>query len=442
LGLGLLSFIPLIAYLGFWVMCVVSLVKRPLWGLCFLIPFLPYRSMRDHFLDYPLGAHLPLILVVAVITGAIFQGKRLPKSKLYIVWLVIGVYLYFSMWLGAAFGNAPAPLWLSDMNFVVWKDYMTIPLVFVATSLVVEDRKAVRTVILVTAITLLFIDRSCILESTSRTWNNFDENKRDIGPLAYGSNLTAAYLALFAMFFWGFLQFIKAKKYKLLGYGLVAVTLYATMYQFSRGGYLSVLVCVLLLGILKDRKLLVILGVFLLTWQLVVPTAVRERVSMTRTANGQLEGSAQTRVDLLKESWNSIVHSPILGNGFATFQYGQHEGNLTDTHDWFIKVLVETGVVGMMMYLVLLQQVLALGYRLFRRGIDPMYRGLGLGLVLAICSSLVSNCFGDRWTYLEITGPVFVLVAAAIRANQFTAQEPLSEPSPLKSDAPAVANFA
>jgi O-antigen ligase len=186
----------------------------------------------------------------------------------------------------------------------------------------------------------------------------------------------------------------------------------------------------------------VILGVFLLTWQLVVPTAVRERVSMTRTANGQLEGSAQTRVDLLKESWNSIVHSPILGNGFATFQYGQHEGNLTDTHDWFIKVLVETGVVGMMMYLVLLQQVLALGYRLFRRGIDPMYRGLGLGLVLAICSSLVSNCFGDRWTYLEITGPVFVLVAAAIRANQFTAQEPLSEPSPLKSDAPAVANFA
>jgi hypothetical protein len=442
LGLGLLSFIPLIAYLGFWVMCVVSLVKRPLWGLCFLIPFLPYRSMRDHFLDYPLGAHLPLILVVAVITGAIFQGKRLPKSKLYIVWLVIGVYLYFSMWLGAAFGNAPAPLWLSDMNFVVWKDYMTIPLVFVATSLVVEDRKAVRTVILVTAITLLFIDRSCILESTSRTWNNFDENKRDIGPLAYGSNLTAAYLALFAMFFRGFLQFIKAKKYKLLGYGLVAVTLYATMYQFSRGGYLSVLVCVLLLGILKDRKLLVILGVFLLTWQLVVPTAVRERVSMTRTANGQLEGSAQTRVDLLKESWNSIVHSPILGNGFATFQYGQHEGNLTDTHDWFIKVLVETGVVGMMMYLVLLQQVLALGYRLFRRGIDPMYRGLGLGLVLAICSSLVSNCFGDRWTYLEITGPVFVLVAAAIRANQFTAQEPLSEPSPLKSDAPAVANFA
>jgi O-antigen ligase len=442
LGLGLVSYIPLIAYLGFWVMCIVSLVKRPLWGLYYLIPFLPYRSMRDHFLDYPLGEHLPLILVLVVIVGAILQGKRLPNSKLYIIWLAIAVYLYFSMWMGSALGNAPAPLWLSDANFVTWKDYMMIPLVFVATSLVVEDRKAVRTVILITAITVLLIDRSCILESRQHAWANFDESKRDIGPLVFGSNLTAAYLALFSMFFWGFLQFIKAKKYKLLGYGLIATTLYATMYQFSRGGYLSVLVCVLLLGVLKDRKLLVILGVFLLTWQVVVPTAVRERVNMTQNANGQLESSAQTRLDLWKEGWNSIVQHPAFGTGFGTYQYGQHAGNLGDTHDWFIKVLVETGLVGLIMYFFLLQQMLALGYRLFRRGKDPMYRSLGLGLFLAICSSLVSNCFGDRWTYLEITGPLFVLVAAAARAAQLTAEEPLSEPDPVNSDAPAAASFA
>jgi O-antigen ligase len=398
--------------------------------------------MRDHFLDYPLGEHLPLILVFVVIIGAILHRNRLPNSKLYIIWLVIGAYLYLSMWLGAALGNAPAPLWLSDANFVTWKDYMMIPLVFVATSLVVEDRKAVRMVILITAISVLFIDRSCIMESRQHAWATFDESKRDIGPLVFGSNLTAAYLALFSMFFWGFLQFIKAKKYKLLGYGLVAITLYATMYQFSRGGYLSVLVSVLLLGILKDRKLLVILGVFLLTWQLVVPTAVRERISMTKNANGQLESSAQNRLDLWKEGWNSIVQHPILGSGFGTYQYGQHAGNLGDTHDWFIKVLVETGLVGLIMYFLLLQQMLALGYRLFRGANDPMYRGLGLGLVLALCSSMVSNCFGDRWTYLEITGPLFVLVAVAIRSAQLTTQEPLSEPSPVDSNAPAVTNFA
>jgi O-antigen ligase len=371
-----------------------------------------------------------LILVLAVIVGALFHGKRLPKSNLYLIWLVIGVYIYLSMWLGAALGNAPAPLWLSDMNFVVWKDYLVIPLVFVAASLVVEDRKAVRMVILITAITLLIIDRSCILESREHSWANFDESKRDVGPLVFGSNLTAAYLAQFAMFIWGFLQFIKAKKYKLLGYGLVAITLYATIYQFSRGGYLAVLVSILVLGVLKDRKLLVILGVFLLTWQLIVPNAVRERVTMTRDENGQLESSAQERVDLWKESWDSFTHSPLVGNGFATFQYGHHViAKLEDTHDWFIKVMVETGVVGLIMYFFLLQQMFKLGYRLFRHANDPMYRGLGLGLLLAMCSSMVANCFGDRWTYLEISGPLWILMAAGVRANQLNSA-PNQQPEP------------
>src|SRR5882762_2413719 len=174
-------------------MCLVSLGGRPLLGLYYMIPFLPYRTMRDHFLEYPLGANVLTILAIAVIVGAIIHGKRLPKSKLYPIWLLLGAYLYVSMWIGTALGNAPAPLWLDDVNFVTWKDYMLIPLVFVATGLVVEDRKAVRTVILITAIALLFIDRSCLLESLSRSWTNFDENKRGGGPLGYGSNQTAAY---------------------------------------------------------------------------------------------------------------------------------------------------------------------------------------------------------------------------------------------------------
>ena len=392
--------------------------------------------MRNHFLDYPLGAHVLLFLVVTVIVGALIHGKHLPKSKLYMIWLVFGVYLYFSMWLSAALGNAPAPLWLSDINFVNWKDYMIIPLVFVATALVVEDRKAVRIVILIAAISLLFIDRSCILESTSRTWANFDENKRDEGPLAYGSNETAAFLAQFAMFFWGFLQFVKRKKFKLLGYGLVAITLYATMYTFSRGGYLAVLFSVFVLGLLKNRKLLVILGVFLFTWQFIVPTAVRERVTMTENSNGQLESSAQERVNLWKEAWDLIVQSPIVGHGFATFQLGQHTDNLRDTHNWYVKVMVETGIIGLIMAVILLQQALALSYRLFRRANDPLYRGLGLGLFLALCSCMVANCFGDRWTLLEITGILWVLAGTAVCATRFMAEETALELTP--GDANAV----
>jgi O-antigen ligase len=418
LGTGLGHYIPIVAYLGFWVMTLVSLGGRPLYGLYYMLPFLPYRTMRDHFLDYPLGGNVLTILVFAVIFGALIHGKKLPKSKMYMIWLAFAVYLYLSMWIGTVMGNAPAPLWLSDMNFVTWKDYIVIPLVFMATGLVVEDRKAVRTVILLAGVSLLFIDRSCLMESLSRSWGSFDEDKRGGGPLGYGSNQTAAFLAQFAMFFWGFVQFMKRIKVKLLCYGLIATTLLATMYTFSRGSYLAVLFSVLVLGVLKDRKLLIVLGIFLITWKVVLPKAVQERITMTQNSNGQLEASAQERVNLWTAAQDSIIRSPIVGTGFATFQYGEHVDKLKDTHNWYVKVMVETGIIGMIFALMLFQQMFSLGYRLFRRAEDPLYKGLGLGLVLATCSCAVANCFGDRWTYLEISGLLWVLFGVGVRADQ------------------------
>jgi O-antigen ligase len=404
-------------------MCFVSLAVRPLYGLYYLIPFIPYRSMRDHFNDYPLGENLLTLLVLCVIIGAIIRGKHLPKSKLYITWLVIGTYFYLSMWIGTAIGIAPAPLWLSDPNFVAWKDYMLIPLIFAAASLVVEDRTAVRTIIVISAVSLLFIDRACIFERLSRTWTHFDETKRSGGPLAFGSNQTAAFLAQSALFFWGAIQFLKRKRVKLLAYALIGLTLFATMYTFSRAGYLAVLVGVLVLGVLKDRKLLVVLAVFLFTWQAIVPTAVHQRVDMTTDSAGQLDPSGQERVDLWKESQESIARHPILGTGFATFALVRHVHGLRDTHNWLVKVAVETGMIGILMTLALLGQLFVLAWRLYRTPDDPLYRGLGLGLFVALCVSMVANCFGDRWTYMEITGPLWVLAGAAVRGLQLTIAE-------------------
>ncbi|HZY60923.1 MAG TPA: O-antigen ligase family protein [Edaphobacter sp.] len=439
MGTGLGHFIPLIAYLGFWVATLCSLFGRPLWGFYYLLPFLPYRTLRDHFLDLPLGSNVLTILVLAIVVGAILHGKRLPKSKIYLIWLVFGIYMYFSMWLGTALGNAPAPLWINDINFATWKDYMLLPLVFVAGGMVIEDRKAVRTVILIAGIALLFIDRSALSDSMSRSWATFDESKRDGGPLGFaGSNGLAAFLAQFALFFWGFGQFLKRKKAKLFCYALVGITLFATMYTFSRASYLAVVAGVIVLGIFKDRKMLVVAAVFLATWQAIVPTAVTQRVQMTKDSNGQLEASAQERVDLWEAAKKKFYNEPILGVGYATFQYGQHTDNLKDTHNWFVKVLVETGIIGGLLAIALLQQMLALAYRLFRRAKDPLYQGLGFGLFLAIIANILLNCFGDRWTYLEINGLLWALVGTAVASQYIQAPETVTETA--EPDAVAAVN--
>ena len=248
----------------------------------------------------------------------------------------------------------------------------------------------------------------------TRSWSNFDESKRDGGPLGFGSNQTAAFLAQFAMFFWGFAQYLKAKKARLLSYGLIALTIFATMYTFSRGAYLALLLSVLILGLLKDRKLLVILGVFLLTWQTVVPSAVRERINMTHGSDGQLEASAQERVDLWDSAEQAFLRDPIIGNGFATFQYGQHVDNLSDTHNWFVKILVETGIVGFIIVAFLLQGVLSLSYGLFRRASDPLYQ---VGSAWAFCRVLFLPNWELLWRSLDLSRNHGVNVGASRSRN-------------------------
>ena len=154
---------------------------------------------------------------------------------------------------------------------------------------------------------------------------------------------------------------------------------------------------------------------------------------MTEDSNGQLEASAQERVDLWQSAEMSILHSPIVGTGFATFQLAEHVDNLKDTHNWYIKVMVETGIIGLMLAIYMLQQLLALSYRLFKRATDPLYQGLGLGLLAATFSCIVANFFGDRWTYLEITGLLWVLAGAAIRATHLTETVLIEQPSELVS---------
>jgi len=418
-GTGLGHYIPTVLYLAGCVSCIVALAGRPLYTFYLIILILPYRTLRDHFNDFPLGGNLFTIMVLTTIAGALIRRKRLPKTMLYLTWAGYAFYLYLSMWLGTALGNAPAPLWLSDSNFVIWKDYLLIPLIFVAAGLVIQDRKTLRTALILTAVSILAINRASLMNSLSRSWDTFDESKRDSGPLGItGSNGLAAFHAQFAMFTWGLAQYIKSRRNRWLLYALTATSMFAAMYCFSRAAYIALVAGTFILGVLKDRKLLLVVGVFLFTWQTIVPRAVSERVLMTQDASGRLEASAQERVDLWTAARDSIIQNPIFGTGYATFMYGQHTDNLKDTHNWYVKVLVETGVIGGVFAIALLVQLIYLPFYLFRRAEDPLYKGLGLGLFLTVCCSIILNIFGDRWTYIEINGLLWLLAGLAARARQ------------------------
>jgi putative inorganic carbon (HCO3(-)) transporter len=174
------------------------------------------------------------------------------------------------------------------------------------------------------------------------------------------------------------------------------------------------------IGIFKERKLLIFAAVLFFAWQVLLPKSVQERITMTYQA-GELDPSAQTRLDLWSEAWDMSSHNPTMGSGYDTYEYqrgqSKYTDKYTDTHNYYLKVLVETGFVGLLFYIWLLCKMFYQGQTLLFRAEDPFLKALGLGFAALIVGTVVLNMFGDRWTYFQVNGYIWVLLALVMRSH-------------------------
>jgi O-antigen ligase len=200
------------------------------------------------------------------------------------------------------------------------------------------------------------------------------------------------------------------------------------MYSLSRGGYAALLVGCLFVCVLKQRKLLVLMAVFLLTWTTIVPHAVTERVTMTEQSGG-LDHSSELRLTLWEDAMQMVDANALAGTGFNTYAYMHRVLAYEDTHNFFLKVLVETGVLGLLLFLWFVVTTFRAGYRLFRRSKDPFFASLGLGLAGWVVAAMVANSFGDRWTYLQVGGYMWVIAGLVARAMTLESAEAAAEAS-------------
>jgi putative inorganic carbon (hco3(-)) transporter len=234
-----------------------------------------------------------------------------------------------------------------------------------------------------------------------------------------GDNGLGAFEASMGLFLLGLYAFEPKRSRKLLLLALIASSVYCLLFVFSRGAYLAFLAGLIFIGIFKERKLLVLAAVLLFAWQVFLPKSVQERITMTYQG-GELDPSAQTRLNLWQEALDMMSHNPIMGSGYDTYEYLRGElrpGRYTDTHNYYLKVLVETGFVGLLFYLWLLCKLFYQGQTLFFRAEDPFFKALGLGFAALMVGTAVLNLFGDRWTFFQVNGYIWVVLALVMRAH-------------------------
>ena len=101
---------------------------------------------------------------------------------------------------------------------------------------------------------------------------------------------------------------------------------------------------------------------------------------------------------------------PITGTGFNTFWYLTAGDELHDTHNFYLKVLCEQGILGLGIFLWLLWSCWSACRRLIRSTDDNRLLALGIGGCAYLVCVAVVNIFGDRFNYISISGYTFLLI--------------------------------
>lgn len=418
--LGLHGVVPALLYWGGLMAFLVAAFWRPRYGLYFLIPLLPLQTVRYRLHELPLGEKFVDIMLLGVILGMIFRrdGTSFLKTPLNRFIAILAAFLYISLWHGSFYLGEPAPLNLQDPRFSDWKNYLVMPLVFFVVASAIREVRHIKILVLLMVASFLLVNRSFYNTIKDRNLTHFSYDVRDAGPLGYaGDNGLGAFEAEFLVFLLALYAFDKKKLSKLAILAMCAFGGYCLMYTFSRGAYIAFLVGLGFLGVVKQRKWLLVMLVGLIGWQVFLPNSVQERITMTYTEEGELESSAQTRVQLWEDAMQLFRQNPILGTGFNTYSYLGRTEKYRDTHNYYLKVLVETGIVGLLVFLWLLWRMFHLGFRLFQTAEDPFLRSLGLGFAVMMVCAVAVNLFGDRWTFLQVNCFLWALLGCVVRGQ-------------------------
>jgi putative inorganic carbon (HCO3(-)) transporter len=412
----------MVLYFSAIIVFLTSVCWRPSIGIFYIVPLFPLQTIRYRMHEFPFGDKLIDITLLGVFLGLLFRHKFRLKSPLTGLLVVFVFFLYISLWQGAFFLNTDWPLSLTDPRFSDWKNYMIMPFVFFLALSVIKDVKQMKWLVLLLCISTLLVNKTFYSDVISRGVSHYSEDIRDGAAFGYaGANGIGAFEAWFAVFLLALYGSQRKKYLKIAIVGLFLFCVYCLMFTFSRGAYAGILVAVTFLAIVQKRKLLLILIPFLLTWQAIVPQSVQERVLMTYDpSEHQLESSAAERVNIWEDAANLIHENPIVGTGFNTYAYMHRVGPYSDTHNYFLKVLVETGAVGLLLFLWLLSKMWRCGWTLFRNAVDPFLKSIGLGFAAAIMAEIVTNLFGDRWMYIQINGFLWTLLACMVKGMELT----------------------
>jgi O-antigen ligase len=199
------------------------------------------------------------------------------------------------------------------------------------------------------------------------------------------------------------------------------------LFTQSRTSYLAVIPALLVLGYMSDRRM-IILGVLLLSLMVspfFLPKAVTDRVMFTFTQpeeKGQikigeirLDTSTSARLKSWKEAIQDYPKHPLIGYGVTGYEFIDAQ---------FVRVLIETGLLGFMAFLYLLYSIFKVTLNNLKVLQSSYFQGIGVGFLAGFVGLIVHSLGANTFIIVRIMEPFWffaglIVIMPAMERQQF-----------------------
>ena len=245
-------------------------------------------------------------------------------------------------------------------------------------------------------------------------------------------NTFGGYLLLLGSMTAGLLLKSESARSKQLYLFLIIAIIPAFLFTQSRASYLGLVATCFAFAMLSKHRIIItgFLTLALLSSPLFLPQEVKDRVLYTFTqpeeagqvqiGDVQLDTSTSARIASLQKLLSDWPKKPIIGYGVTGY-------NFLDAQ--YPRVLIETGLLGLMAFLYLVFSVLKMAIDCMKTVKIPYYKGLALGFLAGYVGLLVHAIGANTFIIVRIMEP-FWFIAGIIavlptleRQHQEQAQE-------------------
>jgi O-antigen ligase len=189
------------------------------------------------------------------------------------------------------------------------------------------------------------------------------------------------------------------------------------LFTQSRASYLGLIVTCFVLGISTRHRIIItgFLTIALLLSPLFLPQEVKDRILFTfsqpeesgqvRIGEIHLDTSTSARITSLKEIMQDWPKKPIFGYGITGYKFLDSQ---------YPKVLIETGIVGLIAFVYLLYSIFRLAIKNLKEVKNPYFKGLTVGFLAGFIGLLFHALGANTFIIVRIMEPFWFFVGIIV----------------------------